>query len=319
MSEHEDVRTALWPERVTIMDVGPRDGLQNEPYILPTEQKIRLIGGLVDAGVKWIQATSFVHPKAVPQMADAAEVVAGLPPHSDVRYVALIPNEKGYERALAAGLKHVGLVLSATETMNQKNLNMSVAQSMAIAGRLLQRAKSDGLTVRVDVSVAFVCAYEGAVDPQRVVTQTEALFKFGADQVCLCDTTGRADPRQVAYLFDQVRRRHGIERLAGHFHNTYGMAIANTLAAMQQGIAFFDASIAGLGGCPYSPGATGNTPTEDVVYLCRQMGVETGIDLEKLCDVSDLVRTFSGRLPPSAYYRATRLKQTDDLPTSASF
>ncbi len=298
------------------MDVGPRDGLQNEPYMLPTEQKIRLIGGLVDAGVKWIQVTSFVHPKAVPQMADAAEVAAGLPPRADVRYVALIPNEKGYERALAAGLRHVGLVLSATETMNRKNLNMSVAQSMAIAKRLLERARSDGLVVRVDVSVAFVCAYEGAVDPQRVIAQTETLFGFGADQVCLCDTTGRADPRQVAYLFDEVRRKHGGERLAGHFHDTYGMAIANTLVAMQQGIAFFDTSVAGLGGCPYSPGATGNTPTEDVVYLCRQMGVETGIDLEKLCDVSELVRTFSGRLPPSAYYRATRVKRTADLTTT---
>ena len=300
----------MWPERVTIMDVGPRDGLQNEPYVLPTEQKIRLIGGLVGAGVKWIQVTSFVHPKAVPQMADAADVVAGLPPSPGVRYVALIPNEKGYERALAVGLKHVGLVLSATETMNQKNLNMSVAESMAIAERLLQRAKSDGLKVRVDISVAFVCAYEGTVDPQRVIEQTDALFGFGADQVCLCDTTGRADPGQVAHLFAEVTRTHGSERLAGHFHNTYGMAIANTLAAMQQGIAFFDTSIAGLGGCPYSPGATGNTPTEDVVYLCRQMGVETGIDLERLCDVSEFVRQFSGKMPPSAYYRATRIKDT---------
>jgi hydroxymethylglutaryl-CoA lyase len=315
MFEREDVRTALWPERVTIMDVGPRDGLQNEPYMLPTEQKIRLISGLVDAGVKWIQTTSFVHPKVVPQMADAAEVVAGLPLRSDVRYVALIPNEKGYERALASGLKHVGLVLSATETMNQKNLNMSVAESMAIAEQLLRHAKHDGLMVRVDVSVAFVCAYEGAVDPQRVIAQTEALFGFGADQVCLCDTTGRADPGQVAHLFAQLRRKHSSERLAGHFHNTYGMAIANTLAAMQQGIAFFDASVAGLGGCPYSPGATGNTPTEDVVYLCKQMGVETGIDLEKLCDVSELVRAFSGKLPPSAYYRATRVKRADNLTT----
>ena len=302
-------------QSVTVMEVSPRDGLQNESARLTTEEKITLVERALDAGARRIEVTSFVHPKVVPQMADAAEVVAGLPPRSDICYVALIPNEKGYERALAAGLKHVGLVLSATETMNQKNLNMSVPQSMAIAKRLLQRAKSDELTVRVDVSVAFVCAYEGVVDPQKVIAQTEELFRFGADQVCLCDTTGRADPRQVAYLFDEVRRRHGSERLAGHFHNTYGMAIANTLAAMQQGIAFFDASIAGLGGCPYSPGATGNTPTEDVVYLCRQMGVETGIDLEKLCDVSELVRTFSGKLPPSAYYRATRIKQTDGLTT----
>ncbi len=297
-----------WPERVTIMDVGPRDGLQNEPYLLATDQKIRLIEGLVAAGLEWIQATSFVHPKAVPQMADAAQVAAGLPPGDGVRYFALIPNDKGYERALASGLKHISLVLGATETMNQKNLNMSVAESMAIAGRLLKRAHSDGVTVRVDVSVAFVCAYEGVVDPQSVVQQTAELFALGANQVCLCDTTGRADPRQVAYLFDQVRRAHGSERLAGHFHNTYGMALANTLAAMQQGIGFFDTSVGGLGGCPYSPGASGNTPTEDLVHMLERMGIETGIDLERLCDACELVREFSGKIPPSAYYRATRIK-----------
>jgi hydroxymethylglutaryl-CoA lyase len=308
-----------WPERVTIMDVGPRDGLQNEPYLLPSDSKIRLIKGLVAAGVKWIQATSFVHPKSVPQMADAAEVVAGLPPGDGVRYFALIPNEKGYERALAAGLKHVGLVLSATETMNQKNLNMSVAESMAVAGRLLRRAKSDGLMVRVDVSVAFVCAYEGTVDPQRVIQQTDTLFTLGADQVCLCDTTGRADPRQVGYLFGQVQRTHGSERLAGHFHNTYGTGLANTLAAMQYGIVFFDTSVGGLGGCPYSPGASGNTPTEDLVYMLERMGVETGIDLERLCDVSEFVREFSGKIPPSAYYRATKIKSASQpIATQAS-
>lgn len=308
-----------WPARVTLMDVGPRDGLQNEPYLLATEQKIRLIEGLVAAGVQWIQATSFVHPKAVPQMADAAEVAAGLRPGDGVRYFALIPNEKGYERALACGFKHVGLVLSATETMNKKNLNMSVAESMAIAGRLLQRAKSDGLMVRIDVSVAFVCAYEGTVDPQVVIQQTDTLCALGADQVCLCDTTGRADPRQVGHLFDQVRRKHGSERLAGHFHNTYGMALANTLAALQQGIAFFDTSVGGLGGCPYSPGASGNTSTEDLVHMLERMGMETGIDLEKLCDVCEFVREFSGKIPPSAYYRATRIKNAPEpIATQAS-
>lgn len=312
MNDSGSTTTVRWPERVTIMDVGPRDGLQNEPYLLATEQKIRLIEGLVAAGVKWIQATSFVHPKVVPQMADAAEVVAGLPRGDDVRHFALIPNERGYERALAAGLKHISLVLSATETMNQKNLNMSVAESMRIAGHLLQRARSDGVMVRVDVSVAFVCAYEGAVDPQVVIQQSDALYALGADQVCLCDTTGRADPRQVAYLFDQVRRTHGSERLAGHFHNTYGMALANTLAAMQQGIAFFDTSVGGLGGCPYSPGASGNTATEDLVHMLAHMGIETGIDLEKLCDVSEFVREFSGNIPPSAYYRATRIKKVPE-------
>lgn len=309
MIELDSIKTSLWPQRVTVMDVGPRDGLQNEPYILPTDKKIRLIEGLVDAGVTWIQATSFVHPKAVPQMADAAEVMAGLPRRDTVRYFALIPNERGYERALNSGLKHLALVLSATETMNQKNLNMSIEQSMAIAKHLLQRARSDGVMVRVDVSVAFVCAYEGPTEPDKVVTQTDALLAMGADQVCLADTTGRANPEQVAHLFAVLRQRHGPDQLAGHFHNTYGMAIANTLAAMQQGIAFFDTSVGGLGGCPYSPGATGNTPTEDLVYMFDQMGVETGIDLERLCNVSEFVKEFSGKLPPSAYYRATRVKK----------
>jgi hydroxymethylglutaryl-CoA lyase len=309
MSELDGIKTSLWPRQVTVMDVGPRDGLQNEPYILSTKKKIRLIEQLAAAGIKWIEAVSFVSPKAVPQMADAAEVMAGLRRRADVHYVALIPNDKGYERALASGITDVALVLSATETMNRKNLNMSVGESMAIAERLLQRARSDGVTMRVDVSVAFVCAYEGRVEPNKVLAQTDQLLAMGADQVCLADTTGRADPQHVANLFAAAQREHGAERLAGHFHNTYGMAIANTIAAMQQGITFFDSSIGGLGGCPYSPGATGNTPTEDLVYLCRQLGVETGIDLDKLCEVTALVREFSGAVPPSAYYRATRLKQ----------
>jgi hydroxymethylglutaryl-CoA lyase len=309
MVELDSIKTSVWPERVTIMDVGPRDGLQNEPYILPTEKKIRLIQGLVDAGIKWIEATSFVHPKAVPQMADAAEVVTGLPRRGDVRYFALIPNDKGYDRALQAGIKHLVLVLSATESMNQKNLNMSVAQSMAIAERLLARARGDDVMVRVDISVAFVCAYEGLTDPNQVIAQTNELLAIGAHQVCLADTTGRANPQQIAELFSALRRAHAADRLAAHFHNTFGMAVANTVAALQQGVMFFDSSIGGLGGCPYSPGSTGNTPTEDLVYLLDQMGVETGIALEKLCDVSDFIKTFSGKLPPSAYYRAARVKQ----------
>lgn len=309
MIELDGIKTSLWPERVQIMDVGPRDGLQNEPYILPTEKKIHLIDGLVDAGVKWIEAASFVHPKAVPQMADAAEVAAGLSRRDDVRFYALIPNEKGYDRALDAGLNHIALVLSATETMNRKNINMSVSESMAIADRLVGRARSDRVRVRVYVSVAFVCPFEGVTDPKKVIELTDELLAMGADQVCIADTVGRGNPQQVAHLFCHLRRKHTPNRLAAHFHNTYDMAVANTLAAMQQGIAFFDSSIGGLGGCPFSPGATGNTPTEDLVYLFDQVGVETGIELEKLCDVSDFVKEFSGKLPPSAYYRATRVKK----------
>lgn len=306
MPELDGIRTTQWPERVTIMDVGPRDGLQNEPYSLSTEHKIRLIEQLVDAGVTWVEATSFVSPKAVPQMADAAEVMAGLKRRPGVHYVALIPNEKGYERALAAGVSDMAFVLSATESMNRKNLNMSVAQSMEILEHLLARAKHDGIFLRVDLSVAFVCAYEGLVDLDKVLAQSDALFAMGTDQLCLADTTGRASPEHVARLFAGVRRTHGTERLAGHFHNTYGAALANTIAALQQGVTVFDSSIGGLGGCPYSPGSTGNTPTEDLVYMLEQMGVKTGIDLDKLCEVSDFVKEFSGKVPPSAYYRATR-------------
>ena len=309
MIELNGVKTAFWPERVRIMDVGPRDGLQNEPYQLSTGQKLALIEGLVNAGVRWIEATSFVHPKAVPQMADAAEVSAGLPRGNGVIYYALIPNEKGYDRALAAGIDHVGLVISVTETMNRKNINLSVAESLAIAEKVIGRAKADGVKVRVYASVAFVCAFEGRVDPARTIELTDKLMAMGCDQVCIADSVGRAHPGQVAGLLGALREKHGTERLAAHFHNTYGMAIANTLTAMQQGVSFFDASIGGLGGCPFSPGATGNTPTEDLVHLFHQMGVETGIDLEKLCDISDMVKDFSGSLPPSAYYRATRVKK----------
>ena len=313
MTQLEGIETDLWPDEVKLMDVGPRDGLQNEPYMLPTEKKIRLIEALADAGVTRIQATSFVSPKAVPQMADAAEVMAGIKRREGVRYFALVPNERGYDRALASEVNDIALVLSATDTMNRKNLNMSVAESMGVAERLLRRAKDDALAARVDVSVAFVCAYEGAVHPDKVAAQTDALFELGADQVCLCDTTGRADPRHVARLFAMVRRKHGIERLSGHFHDTYGMALANTVAAMQQGIAFFDTAIGGLGGCPYSPGASGNVATEDVVSMLRQMGVASTIDLDRLCDVTDFVKDFSGAIPSSAYYRATRVERKPAL------
>jgi len=306
MAQLKGVETDRWPSRVTLMDVGPRDGLQNESYFLPTEKKIQLIEQLVGAGVREIQAVSFVSPKAVPQMADAAEVMAGIERRDGVRYCALVPNERGYDRALASEVTDIALVLSATETMNRKNLNMSVSDSMAIAQKLLARAKEDGLTVRVDVSVAFVCAFEGVVNAASVATQTNALFDFGADQVCLCDTTGRADPRQVASLFSIVSEKHAGEKLFAHFHNTYGGALANTVAAMQQGVAAFDTSIGGLGGCPYSPGASGNVSTEDVVSMLHRMGVTTTIDLERLCDVSDFVKSFSGSVPESAYYRATR-------------
>lgn len=303
------IETAHWPARVEIMDVAPRDGLQNEPYLLPAEKKLQLIRGLVDAGLRAIEVTSFVHPKAVPQLADAAEVVASLPQREGVAYYALIPNEKGYERALEAGLRHIALVMSVTETMNRKNIKMSVAESVEVAQRLIERARGDGVKVRMYVSVAFVCPFEGPVDPERAFDLTARFLDMGADRCCLTDAVGRANPRQVAHVFQTLAGRHGTERIAAHFHNTYDLALANTVAAMQQGIRFFDASIGGLGGCPFAPGATGNVATEDLVNMLHQMGVETGIDLDKLCDLSEYVGEFSGSVPPSAFYRATRVKQ----------
>lgn len=309
----DGLHTPRWPTSVHIMDVGPRDGLQNEPYPVSAEQKLRLIAGLVAAGVRNIEVTSFVSPKAVPQMADAAEVAAGLRTiargRADLGFYALIPNEKGYERALAAGIRHIGLVMSVTETMNRKNINLSVAESVEIARRLIERARADGVTSRVYVSVAFVCPFEGRVDPEWVYALTDEFLAMGADQCCLTDAIGRANPQHVAQVFGTLAERHGPERLAAHFHNTYDMALANTVAALQQGIRFFDASIGGLGGCPFAPGATGNVATEDLVNLMHQMGIETGIDLEKLADLAETVRELSGSLPPSAYYRATRVKR----------
>jgi len=306
MAQLEGIETDLWPSEVAVMDVAPRDGLQNEPNIMPTAQKIHLIETLARAGVTRIQATSFVSAKAVPQLADAAEVAAGIKRLPGVRYFALVPNEKGYDRAVASGVEDITLVLSATETMNQNNINMSIAESMGLAQRLFRRAKDDGLNVRADVAVAFVCAFEGTVDCQTVVDQVDELFALGADQVCLADTTGRADPRHAAKLFALVRKKHGCERLAGHFHDTLGMGLANTVAAMQQGIAFFDTAIGGLGGCPFTPGATGNVSTEDVVSMLNQMGIKTTIDLDRLCKATDLVKEFSGSKLPSAYYRSVK-------------
>ena len=190
--------------------------------------------------------------------------------------------------------------------MNRNNINMSIAESMGVAQRLFRRAKDDGMNVRADVAVAFVCAFEGAVDLHTVVDQVDKLFALGADQVCLADTTGRADPRHVAKLFALVREKHGSERLAGHFHDTLGMGLANTLAAMQQGIAFFDTAIGGLGGCPFTPGATGNVSTEDLVSMLNQMGITTTIDLDRLCEATDLVKELSGSNLSSAYYRSVR-------------
>lgn len=268
------------PRRVTILDVSPRDGLQAQPLFIPTEKKIALIERLIAAGVRKIEATSFVSPKWVPQMADAEALLqAVVPQHPDVRFVALLPNEKGYDRAVATGLvKEVGLVIGATETFNQKNVNMSVADSLKQFAALAVRAKADGLALRGTLGVSFVCPYEGEVPRERVLGIIEALFAAGADEVCIADTIGRALPNRVYDLLAAVKDRWPDQPLAGHFHDTYQMALTNVFAALQAGADTFDAAVGNLGGCQFAKGATGNVSTEQLVYLLNGMGLETGID-----------------------------------------
>ena len=311
----DDLRTGLWPDRVTIMDVGPRDGLQNESFTLSTGQKLELINALLDAGLTHIEAGSFVHPKLVPQMADTGALFPQLPRREGVRFDALIPNARGFDLALAAKARRMALVLSATEGMNRKNLNMSIAESMEIAKTLTDRARVEGVGMRVYISVAFVCPFEGQVNPARTIEITDALFAMGVEEVCIADTIGRGSPQQVARMFAQLGKKHDRERLAAHFHNTYDLALANTIAALQQGITLYDASIGGLGGCPFAPGATGNTATEDLVYMLHNLGVETGLNLERLTAITDWIREVSGKVPPSAVYRAT--KKPGQAPTAS--
>jgi hydroxymethylglutaryl-CoA lyase len=288
---------------VIVNDVGPRDGLQNQPVQVPAAGKLKLIQHLLTAGLKHIEVTSFVSPKVVPQMADAAEVYAGLPAAADVEYSALIPNEKGYERARAAGARSVAVVLSATETMNQKNISMSLEKARSVSHAVVARARAEGIKSRAYIAVAFECPYEGPVDAERVRLLAADLFEKGADEVIIADTIGAANPGAVMRLFQRLGREFGVERLSAHFHDTRALALANAWAALEAGIRKFDASIGGLGGCPFAPGASGNVATEDLVMMLHQCGYTTGIDVDKLCDAvavaADLIKApLGGRMLP---------------------
>ncbi len=277
------------PHAVEVVEVGPRDGLQNEPAMISTEGKITLLKALTVAGVKRFEATSFVSPKWIPQLADAADVFAGLPSAPGVTYSGLVPNERGYERAKAAGLREVVLVISTTEGHSRANLNRTVAQALAAIPVLVQRGLADGIHVRVSVSTAFGCPFDGVPEIERVCWIVERVVTAGIDEVTLCDTIGVANPHQVFETFTRVRQAHPDLRIGAHFHDTRGLALANVVAALDAGIRTFDASIGGLGGCPFAPGAAGNVATEDLVYMLSEMGIETSIDLERLLDVADLI------------------------------
>ena len=275
------------PKAVTIMDVSPRDGLQAEAVFVPTEKKVALIDALIDAGLRRIEVTSFVSPKWVPQMADAAEVLqAVVAKHPDVTFEVLLPNEKGYDRAIGTGLvKQVGYIVAATESLNVKNVNMSVADSLKQFAVIAARAKADGIRTRGTIGVSFVCPYEGEVAPEKVSAIADEYFAAGADEVCLADTIGRALPHQVYDLFAAVKAKHPDVPLAGHFHDTYKMSCANVFAALQAGADIFDSAVGNLGGCQFAKGATGNVSTEQLVYMLNGMGIATGVDHAKIVEV----------------------------------
>jgi hydroxymethylglutaryl-CoA lyase len=291
------------PASVSIREVGPRDGLQNEDPI-PTDAKVRLLDALSGTGVGRIEAVSFVHPKAIPQMADADEVWAAAAKAPGVRYSALVPNVRGAKRAIAAGFTEIEVVLSASDTHNRHNINRSTDESLDDIAALVALLHDNGATAEVIIATSFGCPYEGDVDPARVAGIVDRVVADGADRVAFGDTTGMATPRRVVDLVGPVRERHPDLPLLMHFHNTRGTALANMLVALQLGITEFDASIGGLGGCPYAPGASGNVATEEVVHMLHDMGIDTGIDLDALIEVARLAEGLVGRSLPSGVLRA---------------
>lgn len=284
-------------DAVSIREVAPRDGLQNEEPI-PTDHKVTLIDALSGTGVRRIEAVSFVHPKAIPQMADADEVWSRAWHNPDVRYSALIPNTRGAERAIKAGFREIEVVVSASDTHNRRNLNRSTEESLADITGLIPLIHAAGATVEVIVATSFGCPFEGDIDPGRVASIVERVRADGADRIAFGDTTGMATPRRVRDLLSVVRP----DLL--HFHNTRGTGLANVLTALDLGVSEFDASVGGIGGCPYAPGASGNIATEELVHMLEDMGIRTGIDLDALIKVAELAETLLGRTLPSGVLRA---------------
>ncbi|MCE2877915.1 MAG: hydroxymethylglutaryl-CoA lyase [Comamonadaceae bacterium] len=291
------------PARVKLVDVGPRDGLQNEKGQVPAAVKIELVHRLQDAGLKEIEVTSFVSPKWVPQMADNAQVMAGIVRRPDVRYSVLVPNLKGLEAALSAPREHwpdeVVVFAAASEAFSQRNINCSIAQSIERFAPVVEQARAQGIHVRGAISVAVGCPYQGEVPPEAVGEVARLMRAIGVQHAGVADTVGMGTPVKVQRAMEATLKHYDLADVSGHFHDTYGQALANTLACLEMGIWQFDASSAGLGGCPYAKGATGNVATEDVVYLLHGMGIETGIDLDKLIDAGVFISDFLGRKPQS--------------------
>jgi len=297
------------PDRVRIVEVGPRDGLQNESTPVATEVKLQFVRRLVDAGLSQIEVTSFVNPKRVPQLADAPELIAKLPNAADVTFSALVPNEKGLDRAIESGVKRIAVFTAASETFTQKNIGMSIDESMTSFASIVKRATGAGLSVRGYVSTCFVCPYEGEIEKERVRDVTARLLDTGVDEVAISDTIGAAAPTDVRETVGFVLENIPAEKIALHFHDTYGTALANVVAGLELGVATFDASAGGLGGCPFAPGAAGNLATEDLVYLLDRMNIRTGlagqsdVDLAKVVDAASIIANALNRPLPSAQWR----------------
>jgi hydroxymethylglutaryl-CoA lyase len=297
------------PKKVRIVEVGPRDGLQNEKGELPTRIKIELIERLVDCGLRTVEATAFVSPKWVPQMADHTEVLQGIRRKPGVSYPVLAPNLKGFDAARAAGAEEVAIFPAASESFSRKNLNCSIAESLERFGAVAEAARAAGLRVRGYLSCTLGCPFEGEVPPARVAELAAALDAMGCYELSLADTIGVATPCKTQAMIEACAKRVPIERLAGHYHDTYGQALANIYASLEMGVAVFDSSVAGLGGCPYAPGATGNVATEDVVYMLNGLGIETGVDLARLAETGQWICAAIGREPATRVGRALAAKK----------
>ena len=287
------------PSKVKLVDVGPRDGLQNEKEPVPAAVKIALVHRLQDAGLRDIEVTSYVSPKWVPQMADAAEVMAGLARKSGVRYSVLTPNMKGFEAALEGQPDEVVIFGAASEAFSQRNINCSIAESIERFAPVVEAARAKGIHVRAVMSTAVGCPYEGEIAPERVEMFARLARQIGAQHLGVADTIGVGTPRKVQRAMEAALKHFELDAVSGHFHDTYGQALANTLACLQMGVWQYDASVAGLGGCPYAKGATGNVATEDVVFMLHGLGIETGIDLDRLVDAGKFISDFLGRKPNS--------------------
>jgi len=291
-------------DSVKIVEVGPRDGLQNEKVTIPTEAKVDYITALSDAGLRVIEAGAFVSPKWVPQMADTADVYRNIPKDPGVEYPVLVPNMKGLERAIDAGVKSIAIFTAASESFNKRNINMSIDESFDNLNEVVPRALDEGMRVHGYVSTAFGCPYEGEVPPEKVLEVCARLLDVGCYEVSVGDTIGVGTPMQVQGVIGMLLQVIPANRLAMHFHDTRGTALANTLAALEMGIATFDASSGGLGGCPYAPGASGNMATEDLVYMLDNMAIETGVDLNRLVAASKIIAPYLDHPLPGRYLQA---------------